>query len=166
MPNTVASGLECAVDDVLVASTIGRGAWAILIGKAHVTGVVSHALEPGHPGPGDPVEGVVVTLDAGAGVRELTAVTDARGRFGFPEVAPGTYTVRRSAPPGWVPVGAEPERVAVQAPGVELDFRYRFDPELARVQAPYRGLGDLVVLPGREGPEPLGAPDEFDERRG
>jgi hypothetical protein len=107
----------------------------------------------------------VVTLDPGAGVRGLTAVTDARGRFDFPAVAPGAYTVRRRAPPGWLPADEGPQRISVRGPAVELELRYRFDRELARAAAPYPTLADLVAVPGRDSAGPLGAPDEFGRKR-
>ena len=168
LPRTVVSDLECVTDDMLVASTIGRGAWAILISSSSIVGKVHDGLEPGHVGPGDPVEGVVVALDPGGGLRgaELSAVTDAEGRFAFPKVAPGEYTIRRTAPPGWIAVGDESERISVHGSQVELEFRYRFDRALARERAPYTAVGDLVVLPGRPAAAPLGAPDEFERRRG
>jgi photosystem II stability/assembly factor-like uncharacterized protein len=165
LPHTVASDLQSVVDNVLVAATNGRGAWAILIGPAHVAGTVRQALEPGHVGPGDPVEGVVIVLDPGDGVRrhELTAVSDAKGSFSFPSVAPGEYTVRRTAPPGWIAVGAETDRVSIHGQRVELEYRYRFVPKLARAQTPHASLADVVARPGRPAAVPIGAPGEFEQ---
>jgi photosystem II stability/assembly factor-like uncharacterized protein len=151
LPQTVVSDLECESHDMLVAATIGRGAWAILLKQALIIGTVHNGLLPGHVGPGDPVEGVVITLDPASGVRGLgqTAVTDAKGRFRFANVAPGAYTVRSRAPAGWVAVGDEAVRVSAYGSPVELDFHYRFEPRRALAQAPYTALGDLVTLPGR-----------------
>ena len=167
MPNTVVSDLESVIKDVLVASTIGRGAWAILTHATFVLGTVHDGLLPGHVGPGDPVEGAVITLDPGSGARGavLTAVTDAQGRFEFPAVPPGTYTIRRAVPPGWIPAGDEVDRISVHGERLELEFRYRFDRDLALSLAPYQAAGDLVVLPGREPTAPLGAVGEFERPR-
>jgi photosystem II stability/assembly factor-like uncharacterized protein len=163
MPNTHVSDLECVTDDVLVAATLGRGAWAILITSSSIIGSVHNGLEPGHVGPGDPVEGAVITLDPASGVRDrvLTAVTDAQGRFEFAKVPPGNYTIRRTVPPGWVPVGDEVDTISVHGSRLELEFRYRYEPELARAAAPYEAFADLVIVPGRERAAPLGAPGEF-----
>ena len=165
MPNTVVADLQSVGDNILVAATNGRGAWAILIGKTHVAGTVRQALEPGHVGPGDPVEGVVITLDPGNGSSHaLRAVSDGKGHFEFPNVAPGDYTVRRIAPPGWSPIGAVDERA-----------RYR---SARRTRVPLsqgraRGAGahldpfaDTVARPGRPPVAPIGAPDEFDQMNG
>jgi photosystem II stability/assembly factor-like uncharacterized protein len=167
MPNTVVSDLESVIKDVLVASTTGRGAWAILTHATLVIGTVHDGLLPGHVGPGDPVEGAVIMLDPGSGARGavLTAVTDARGRFEFPAVPPGTYTVRRTVPPGWIPAGDEVDRISVHGERLELEFRYRFDRDLALSLAPYQAVGDLVVLPGREPTAALGAVGEFERPR-
>jgi photosystem II stability/assembly factor-like uncharacterized protein len=167
MPHTNVTDLECVTDNVLVAATMGRGAWAMLIKASSIIGTVHNGLEPGHVGPGDPVEGAIITLDPGSGARGyvLTAVTDARGRFEFPSVPPATYTIRRKAPPGWVPVGEEVDTISVHGTRLELEFRYRFDPHLARASAPYEAFGDLVVLPGRDRALPLGAVDEFEPQR-
>jgi photosystem II stability/assembly factor-like uncharacterized protein len=157
MPHTTVSDLKCVTDGMLLAGTIGRGAWAILISASSIVGHVHNGLLPGHVGPGDPVEGVIVTLQPGtrATGRALTAVTDAEGRFAFPPVAPGTYTVRSRAPAGWVAVGKETAVVAAHADRIELDFQYRFERSVAAAQQPYAALGDLVVLPGRGGETPL-----------
>jgi photosystem II stability/assembly factor-like uncharacterized protein len=167
MPHTVVSDLQSVVDNVLVAATNGRGAWAILIGPVHVAGVVRQALAPGQVGPGDPVEGVVISLDPGNGVRrhDLTAVSDAQGRFGLPSVAPGEYIVRRTAPPGWIAVGGTTDPIALHGPRVELDYQYRFDRSIARVEAPVPSVAGVVARPGRAPTAPIGAPDEFDQRQ-
>jgi hypothetical protein len=115
MPNTVVSDLESATQDVLVAATIGRGAWAILVPSSSISGKITMPLEPGVVRPGDPVEGVTIMLDAGGGAREHmpTTVTNARGRYAFEKVPPGTYTVRRIAPPGYSDTCSGPERITL-----------------------------------------------------
>ena len=84
------------LDNVLVASTIGRGASAILTKPTSSSAKVHDGILPGHVGPGDPVEGAVITLDPATAYAGgvLTAVTDAEGRFELPLVRPGTYTVQ------------------------------------------------------------------------
>ena len=110
MPHTVVSDLESVTQNVLVASTIGRGAWAILIKPTKVAGkIVKLPLDPAIVHAGDPVEGVKVLLHAGGGDAVMTAVTDARGQYHFDNVPPGTYTVQRIAPPGHVAAGGDPE---------------------------------------------------------
>ena len=91
MPNTVVSDLESATQDVLVAATIGRGAWAILVPSSSITGKITLPLEPGVVHPGDPVEGARIILDAGGGAREHmpTTVTDARGRYPARDIVGG-----------------------------------------------------------------------------
>src|SRR4029077_19361116 len=116
MPNTVVSDLESATQDVLVAATMERGAWAIPVPSSALSAKITLPLEPGVVRPGDPVEGVTIILDAGAGAREHmpTAVTDARGRYFFEKVPPGTYTVRRIAPPGYIDPCSGPDQITVQ----------------------------------------------------
>jgi hypothetical protein len=166
MPNTVVSDLESATQDVLVAATIGRGAWAILVPSSAISGKITLPLEPGVVRPGDPVEGVTIILDAGAGAREHmpTAVTDARGRYVFEKVPPGTYTVRRVAPPGYIDACDGPEQITVQGSDVrDFDFHYRFSPELARATGPYGWAADLNTLPGRQPGQPIAGREEEEE---
>ena len=166
LPNTVVSDLESATQDVLVAATIGRGAWAILAPSSSISGKITLPLEPGVVHPGDPVEGVTIILDAGGGVREHmpTAVTNARGRYFFEKVPPGTYTVRRIAPPGYMDPCDGPVRITVQGSDVcDLDFHYRFSPELARASGPYGWAADLNTLPGRQPSQPIAGREEEEE---
>jgi photosystem II stability/assembly factor-like uncharacterized protein len=156
MPHTVVSDLKSVNHGVLVAATIGRGAWAILISISSIIGSVHNGLEPGHVGPGDPVEGAVLTLQPGG----LTAVTDKAGRFSFPKLAPGTYTIDAHAPAGWLAVGRSEAVVSAYGPRVEVEFRYRYDQAAADALRPYAGLGDLVVVPGRGGDASLVAARE------
>jgi hypothetical protein len=118
--------------------TFGRGACAILVKPSTIQGLItSSPLEPAPAG--DPVEGVVVVLDAGGSPPEhlLTALTDSRGHYRFVEIPPGTYSVRLKAPPGYIRSGDELERIAVNGSSVHnLDFRYRFSTELAQAKAP------------------------------
>jgi Carboxypeptidase regulatory-like domain len=149
-----------------VAATIGRGAWAILVPSSAISGKITLPLEPGVVRPGDPVEGVRIILDAGAGAREHmpTAVTDARGRYVFEKVPPGTYTVRRIAPPGYIDACNGPEQITVQGSDVrDLDFHYRFSPELARATGPYGWAADLNTLPGRQPGQPIAGREEEEE---
>lgn len=168
MPNAVISDLQSTTPGVLVAAANGRGAWAILVKTSSITGKITQALEPGIVHPGDPVEGVVVVLDPGgiASQHALTAVTDARGQYAFRDVPPGTYTVRRLAPPGYAATGGAPERITVNGSAVSnLDFQYRFHSELASTGAPYTSAADLIVLPGKQAGEAIGAKDEEDQNR-
>ena len=161
MPHTVVADLQSVVDNILVAGTNGRGAWAILIGKTHVAGTVRQALEPGHVGPGDPVEGVVIMLDPGSGSSHaLRAVSDGKGHFELPNVAPGDYTVRRIAPPGWSPIGTVDERISIHGPRVELAYRYR---KAAHAEPAHTSIADTVARPGRPPVVPIGAPNEFEQ---
>ena len=166
MPNTVVSDLESATQDVLVAATIGRGAWAILVPSSSISGKITMPLEPGVVRPGDPVEGVTIMLDAGGGAREHmpTTVTNARGRYAFEKVPPGTYTVRRIAPPGYSDTCSGPERITVQGSDIrDLDFHYRFSPELLRATEPYGWVSDLNTLPGRRPGQPIAGKEEEEE---
>jgi hypothetical protein len=93
-----------------------------------------------------------------------TAVTDARGRYFFEKVPPGTYTVRRVAPPGYIDACHEPGRITVQGSDVrDLDFQYRFSPELARTTGPYGWAADLNTLPGRQPGQPIAGGEEEEE---
>jgi hypothetical protein len=94
---------------------------------------------------------------------ELTAVSDAKGSFSFPSVAPGAYAVRRTAPHGWIAVGAKTDRVSIHGQRVELEYRYRFVPKLARAQTPHASVADVVARPGRPAAVPIGAPGEFEQ---
>jgi hypothetical protein len=166
MPNTNVTDLQ-APGGTLYAGTFGRGAWAILIGPARIAGGI--AFGPGFVHPGDPIQGVVVLLDPGGRGQEdrmLSAITDRRGRYVFENVPPGMYTVRRIAPPGLVPVGRSPERIAAFGSEISgLDYTYGFDAELAHQAEPYLYVADLATLPGREPDQPVGAEGEFDRRR-
>jgi hypothetical protein len=109
---------------------------------------------------------VTIVLDAGGGACEHmpTAVTDVRGRYLFEKMPPGTYTVRRIAPPGYIDACEGPEFLAVQGSDVRaLDFHYRFNPALARATAPYRWAADLNTLPGRQPGQPIAGREEEPE---
>jgi Carboxypeptidase regulatory-like domain len=165
MPNTNVTDLQSTSADILYAGTFGRGAWAIRIGPAKLTGIVAHwdEIQVAHVGPGDPVEGVLVTLEAeGGGGPVATAVTNSKGVYAFDGVAPGDYTVTIKAPPGFVALDDSPGRVSLRGSGVRsLDFGYRFDPALAAAAKPYAHTANLVVLPGRRPENPVAAKDEF-----
>ncbi len=165
MPNTVVSGLESVAHDVLVAATTGRGAWAILTKASIILGTITQPLFKPDVHPGDPVEGMVVVLEPIGGARRhgLSATTDARGRYAFENVPPGTYTVHRIAPPGYVATDDSIKQITVNGSAVRnLDFHYRFSPELARARELYSSVGDLIALPGRQAGEPIGAKDEHE----
>jgi photosystem II stability/assembly factor-like uncharacterized protein len=162
MPNTNVTDLQSS-SDILYAATYGRGAWGILIGPARISGGIT--LGPGFVHPGDPVQGVTLALDPGDSPadRVLTAVTDRRGRFTFENVPPARYSVRRTAPPGYLPVGQAQEELSAFGIDIRsLDYTYGFDAELARETGPYADVVDLTDLPGRESDEPAGAEHEFD----
>jgi hypothetical protein len=165
MPNTNVTDLESTDADILYAGTFGRGAWAIKIGPAKVTGIVAHwkVLEVAYVGPGDPVEGVLVALEAeGGGGPVFTAVTNAKGVYVFDKVPPGDYMVVLSAPPGFVAASDAPARVTVAGSDIQgLDFAYRFDAALAAAAKPYTHTANLVVLPGRRPESPVAGKGEF-----
>ena len=162
MPHTVVSGLESVTQNVLVASTIGRGAWAILLKAAKIIGKVFKVALPregGPHGPGDPIEGVRLILDSGGGdIDQMpTALTDASGRYHFDGVPPGTYTLRRIVPPGHVAIGGEAERIVVHGSDIDdLDFRYLLSPGHGSDTRQYEWTADLAVLPGRQFGEAIG----------
>jgi photosystem II stability/assembly factor-like uncharacterized protein len=166
LPNTLITGLDVVSPGILVASTYGRSAWAILATSSLISGTIVNVNDvagPVHVGPADPVEGVVVSLAVDlAGGDLVTAVTDARGRYIFEHVPPGAYIVRRAAPPGFVAANPGHARVRVNGSKItNLDFHYRFSEEDARERAPYSPTS-LIALPGQEDPMPLGGKDEFE----
>jgi SdrD B-like domain len=102
LPNTLVTDLQHLVlPGVLAAGTFGRGAWEILIGSSRIAGAVFEDVDgDGIQGKNDPgMGGVPIFLDAdgsGAiGQTDLTASTDAQGRYVFEKVPPGpTASVR------------------------------------------------------------------------
>jgi len=117
LPNTPFNGIE--INDinkkVRVASQ-GRGAWEHDL-VATVSGTLFHDLnhnskrDPGEP----PLANWDVTLTDGSS--KATAITDANGRYTFPALAAGTYTVSQSVQYGWTQTlpASGPQSITVTA---------------------------------------------------
>ena len=110
--------------------------------------------------------GVRIFLDASRnaarGEHDLTATTDADGRFVFDRVPPSTYAVRQITPTGYVQtLGPAPVAVAgSDLTGMDFGNTRR----VARQPTDAITVADLDTLPGRRPGQPLGAPGEFVHR--
>jgi photosystem II stability/assembly factor-like uncharacterized protein len=176
MPNTTVSHLELGQGHALVAGTIGRGAWGILVPPSKIAGTLKVHLADGRVRPPTLAEAAKVILQPPGGDPDdfMTAVTDARGRYRFDRVPPGTYVVRRVVPRRLVALAGERERITVQGSDVrDLDFHFRAAaggapataaPARAAARAAaaapqpaaYNWVADLNMLPGRRPGQPIG----------
>lgn len=169
LPRTVVTDLQALPDnDVLAAGTFGRGVWEILTSASRISGRVFEDLNgDGKPDRGEPgMAGVRIFLDASRnaarGEHDLTATTDADGRFVFDRVPPGTYAIRQITPTGYVQtLGPAPVAVAgSDLTGMDFGNTRR----VARQPTDAITVADLDTLPGRRPGQPLGAPGEFVHR--
>ena len=87
---------------------------------------------------GDPLEGIAVQLIADSNAVRTTVYSDAEGAFRFPELPPGTYTLRVARPLEFKPF---------QMGSVRIDGATQLDPIVLQRVDPIEGLEYTELLP-------------------